>query len=62
MYSGNNIKNKTGGGIGGIDVDHNWSDEDIKYKGIEFHNNLKIIFCLLYRVFQNNFVKILINL
>ena len=41
LYSGNNIKNKTGGGIGGIDVDHNWSDEDIKYKGIEFHNKFK---------------------
>ena len=41
MYSGNNIKNKTGGGIGGIDVDHNWSDEDIKYRGIEFHNKFK---------------------
>ena len=41
LYSGNNIKNKTGGGIGGIDVDHNWSDEDIKYRGIEFHNKFK---------------------
>ena len=41
LYSGNNIKNKTGGGIGGIDVDHNWSDVDIKYKGIEFHNKFK---------------------
>ena len=41
LYSGNNIKNKTGGGIGGIDVDHNWTDEDIKYRGIEFHNKFK---------------------
>ena len=41
LYSGNNPKNKTGGGIGGVDVSHNWTDEDIESRGIEFNNQFK---------------------
>ena len=41
LYSGNNPINKTGGGIGGYDVNHNWTDKDIEERGIEFEKKFK---------------------
>ena len=35
LYSGNNVKNKTGGGIGGIDVDHTQISKNFKNKPLE---------------------------
>jgi len=41
LYSGNNPENKTGGGIGGTDVNHKWTDDDIEKRGIEFEKKFK---------------------
>ena len=41
LYSGNNPDNLSGGGIGGVDVNHNWNDEDIEKRGIEFEKKFK---------------------
>ena len=41
LYSGNNPENLSGGGIGGVDVNHGWTDEDIEKRGIEFEKKFK---------------------
>ena len=41
LYSGNNPENLSGGGIGGIDVNHGWTDQDIEKRGIEFEQKFK---------------------
>ena len=41
LYSGNNPENLSGGGIGGIDVNHGWTDEDIEKRGIKFEKKFK---------------------
>ena len=41
LYSGNNPENLSGGGIGGVDVNHGWTDDDIEKRGIEFEKKFK---------------------
>ena len=41
LYSGNNPENLSGGGIGGVDVNHGWTEDDIEKRGIEFEKKFK---------------------
>ena len=41
LYSGNNPLNKSGGGIGGVDVNHGWTRDDMRERPLEFDKKFK---------------------